>query len=200
MENKTQLNKFIKKIEDEEQRSNAVSTRDFHVATAKVGKDIIENAEYFTFDHSDWWPLKKMKWFEKIWDVITTPYYKAKWKIKDAYWEVRYGFERMFKGYDSVDTFETFAKFIERYTKILIDYRKNHVGHVGTMTNEEWEAIIDEMLYHLYYMDEEHVTKELEKDVPDNWSASNKTTYEILEKHKNEFFKLFSEYFYNLCD
>lgn len=200
MNNNKQLNEFINNLENGELKSNIVSTREFHVTTSKVGKDVIENAEYFTFDHSNWWPSKKMKWFEKTWDIITTPYYKVKWHIREAYWEIRYGFERMFKGYDSVDCFETFAKFIERYTKILTDYRKHHVGYIGTMTNEEWEAIIDEMIYHLYYMDEEHVTEELEKDVPDNWSASNKTTYEILEKHKNEFFKLFSEYFYNLWD
>ena len=200
MEIKNQLDEFINNLENGELRSNTVSTREFHVATVKVGKDIIENAEYFTFDYSDWWTPKKMKWFEKLWDIITTPYYKAKWHIREAYWEVRYGFQRMFKGYDSVDTFETFAKFIERYTKILTEYRKTHVGYVGTMTNEEWEAIVDEMLYHLYYMDEEHVTEELEKDVPDGWAASKKTTYEILDKHKNEFFKLFSEYFYNLWD
>lgn len=200
MEYQTQLNEFMDKIEKGELKADTVSTREFHTTTAKVGKDIIENAEYFTFDYSNWWPSKKMKWFEKTWDIITTPYYKAKWHIREAYWEIHYGFERMFKGYDSVDCFETFAKFIERYTKILTDYRKHHVGYVGTMTNEEWEAIIDEMLYHLYYMDEEHVTKELEKDVPDDWIASNKTIYEILEKHKNKFFKLFSEYFYNLWD
>lgn len=106
----------------------------------------------------------------------------------------------MFKGYDYVDTFETFAKFIERYTKILTEYRKMHVGYVGTMTNEEWEAIIDEMLYHLKYMDEETVTEELERYVPDNWHASSKTVAEIMDKHKNAFFELFSKYFYHLWD
>lgn len=194
------MKKFINDLENGELRSNTVSTREFHTATAKVGKDIIENAEYFTFDHSDWWPSEKMKLFEKICDAITTPYYKAKWKIKEVYWEVRYGFERMFKGYDSVDTFETFAKFIERYTKILTEYRKTHIGYVGTMTEEEWDGIIDEMLYHLYYMDEWHVIDELEKDVPDNWSVSAKLVSEVLDKHKDAFFKLFSEYFYNLWD
>ena len=200
MEYQTQLNEFMDKIEKGELKADTVTIREFYTTTAKVGKDTIENAEYFTFDHSNWWPTKKQNIFEKLWDIITTPYYKAKWYIREVYWEVRYGFERMFKGYDSVDIFETFAKFIERYTKILAEYRKTHVGYVGTITNEEWEAIVDEMLYHLYYMDEEHVTEELEKDVPDNWSASNKTTYEILEKHKNEFFKLFSEYFFSLWD
>ena len=51
-----------------------------------------------------------------------------------------------------------------------------------------------------YYMDEWHVTEELEKDVPDNWSASAKTVSQILDMHKDAFFKLFSEYFYNLWD
>lgn len=138
--------------------------------------------------------------FEKVWDVITTPYYKAKWWIREAYWEVRYGFQRMFKGYDYVDTFETFAKFRERYIKILTDYRKNHIGYCGEMTEEEWDNIIDEMIYHLHYMDEETVIEELERDVPDDWSASYKTVNYVLDKHKNAFFELFSKYFYHLWD
>jgi hypothetical protein len=165
------MDKFIEKLENDELRSNTVSIRDTHVVTVQVGKDIIENAEYFTFDHSDWFKTKEMNVFEKIWDVITTPYYKTKWWIRETYWEIHYGFERMFKGYDSMDTFETFYKFINRYTKILTEYRNTHVGYVGTMTNEEWESIIDEMIYHLYYMDEEHVTEELEKNVPDDWGC-----------------------------
>lgn len=106
----------------------------------------------------------------------------------------------MFKGYDSVDTFETFSKFIERYTKILKDIRKCHYCYPGTITEYEWDNILDEMIYHLHYMDEEVVTEELEKDVPNDWVASNKTVYEIMDKHKNEFFKLFSQYFYDLWD
>lgn len=186
--------------------SNAknVSTREFHYATAKVGGDTIENVEYIVFDHSDWLKPKKAKTFkdkaEAVWDVITTPYYKVKWKIKNACWEVRYGLERMFMGYDSVDAFEIFYKFIKRYSKIIKKLRDNHYGHPCNLTEEEWYNILDEMIYHLYYMDEEHVTAELEKDVPDNWSANAKTVSEVMDKHKDEFFKLFSEYFYNLWD
>lgn len=176
-----------------------VSKSNEHKAMATVGKDTIE-AEYFTFAHSNWWNPKKKNVFEKVWDAITTPYYRAKNWIRDTYWEIRYGFQRMFKGYDYVDTFEIFAKFIERYTKILTRYRKNHMGYVWGMTEEEWDAVIDEMLYHLKYMDEETVTEELEKDVPDNWSASHKTVNYILEKHKDAFFELFSKYFWDLWD
>ena len=188
--------------------SNAknVSTRESHYATAKVGRDTIENVEYIVFDHSDWWKPKEIKTFkdvlEKIWDIITTPFWRMKHKIRDAYWEVRYGFQRMFKGYDSVDTFETFAKFIDRYTKILTEYRKKHWGIPLEFVDleEEWDNVIDEMLYHLHYMDEETVVDELEKDVPDDWSISHITVHEILNKHKDAFFELFSKYFYDLWD
>lgn len=172
-----------------------VSTRNEHKATATVGKDTIE-AEYFTFERS--LGLSEPKW--TLWDKITIPFHRAKHWIREAYWEVRYGFQRMFKGYDSVDTFETFAKFRERYTKILKEYRKYHVGYCGEMTEEEWDAVIDEMIYHLHYMDEETVTEELERNVPDDWSASYRTVNHILDKHKDAFFELFSKYFYHLWD
>lgn len=175
--------------------SVTVSTRNEHKATVTVGKDTIE-AEYFVYERS--LGLNEPKW--TLWDRITIPFYRVKRWTKDTYWEIRYGFQRMFKGYDSVDTFETFAKFIERYTKILTEYRKKHVGYVWGMENEEWEAIIDEMLYHLHYMDEETVTKELEKDVPDDWSVSHKTVNHIMDKHKDAFFELFSKYFFELWD
>lgn len=178
-----------------------VSTNNEYKAVATVGKDEIK-AEYFIYNHSDWWTPKKMNVFEKIWDAITTPYYRIKNWLRDIYWEIRYGFQRMFKGYDSVDTFETFHKFVERYTKILTEYRKKHCGIPMEFENseEEWDKVIDEMLYHLHYMDEQTVTEELEKDVPDDWTVRSNSVYEVMEKHKDEFFKLFSKYFYDLWD
>ena len=134
------------------------------------------------------------------WLNITLPFYRLKRKIKDIYWEIRYGFQRMFKGYDYVDTFETYSKFIDRYTKILKDYKDNMHGHPGRFSEAEWNAIIDKILMHLYYMDEDNVDEELSKDVPESWIVTWDTSGPIMEKHKNEFFKLFSEYFYDLWD
>ena len=178
-----------------------VSTNNEYRAVATVGKDEVK-AEYFIYNHSDWWTPKKVNVFEKIWDAITIPYYKIKNWLRDTYWEIRYGFQRMFKGYDSVDTFETFHKFVERYTKILTEYRKKHCGIPMEFENseEEWDKVIDKMLYHLRYMDEETVIEELEKDVPDDWNVYSKSVYEVMEKHKDAFFKLFSKYFYDLWD
>jgi hypothetical protein len=106
----------------------------------------------------------------------------------------------MFKDYDVTDIFSIHSKFVERYSKILVDYKNSLHGHPINLTQEEWEVIIGDMIKHLYYMDEENVEKELSKGVPENWTPSCKTVGEIMDKHKDEFFKLFSEYFYNLWD
>lgn len=182
-----------------ESKHVTVSTKGEHKATATVGNDTID-AEYHTYERVDWFGINEPKW--TLWDKMTTPFWKIKRWIKDVYWEVRYGFQRMFNGYDSVDTFETFAKFRERYIKILTDYRKRHCGVPMEFENsgEEWDKIIDKMLYHLHYMDEEIVTDELEKDVPEDWSASMKTVSEVMNRHKDAFFELFSKYFYDLWD
>ena len=164
-----------------------------HTATATVGLDKVE-AEYFEFEHTD------LGIDLNLWDKITLPFYKVRYKVKDAYWKARYGFQRMFKGYDNVDTFDIFSKFVERYKKIIKEFRDNHYGYPGTITNEEWDNILDTMLYHLHYMEEDNVIKELEKDVPENWSVSLKTVNDVMEKHKNGFFTLFSEYFFSLWD
>ena len=171
------------------------SIADTRISKVEIDGEEIQ-AEHLEFKH-DFDSLNKSF---NLWDKITIPFYRIKNKLRDVYWEIRYGFQRMFKGYDYVDTFETFAKFTERYYKILMEYKKHHNSHPSNFTEEEWDNIIDDMLRHLYYMDEENVEKELSKNVPENWTVGSKTTYEIMEKHKNEFFKLFSEYFYNLWD
>ena len=160
---------------------------------AQVGKDKI-NAKYFQSNFH----FEPIKW--STWDKITIPFYRAKRKIKNVYWNIRYGLQRMFKGYDSVDVFDAFEQFIERYTKILTDLKKYKNGFPCDMTEDEWDGIIDEMIYHLYYMNESNINKELEKYAPDGWLPCLGTTDEIMYKHKDEFFKLFSKYFYNLWD
>lgn len=72
-----------------------------------------------------------------LWDKITLPLYRFVHKVKNVYWNIRYGFQRMFKGYDNVDVFDTFSKFTDRYSKILAEYRKSHVGYAGAMTLDE---------------------------------------------------------------
>ena len=168
-----------------------------HTRNVEIGNEIIQ-AKYLEFDNES--NLFNKSFNLSLWDKVTIPFYRIKNAVKDAYWEVRYGFQRMFRGYDYVDTFETFAKFTERYYKILTEYKKHHHGYPYNLTEEEWDNVVGDMLRHLYYMDEENVENELSYDIPENWIVDSRTTHEIIEKHKNEFFKLFSEYFFDLWD
>ena len=176
--------------------------KEIMTATAKVGNDVIEDVEYFMLKRFTFpFEIKESKIkMEDFWYTITRPFRRAKLWIKDIFWEIRYGFERMFKGYDSVDVFETYSKFIRRYHKILNEFKNNHYTCPWEIPEDEWNDIIDKMLYHLHYMEEKNVEEELMRDVPDGWTPSGKIVYEIMNKHKDEFFKLFSEYFFNLWD
>ena len=166
----------------------------------EIGGEIFDQIEYMDYSDSADRFREMMDLKLTLWDKITIPFCRIKHIAKDLYWNIRYGFQRMFKEYDCVDTFETYYKFIKRYHKILTEYKKNKYGYPTSMTEEQWDNIIDEMIVHLYYMDETNVTKELEKDMEDGWSPSLETTYNIMNVHKDKFFKLFSEHFYSLWD
>ena len=135
----------------------------YHTKQVTIAGETI-TAEYF---ETNWDYKIEDNRLSYLWYIITLLFYRLKRKIRDIYWEIRYGFQRMFKGYDYVDTFETHSKFIDRYYKILTDFKKNLHGHPGHMTEEEWNNILDQMLFHLYYMNEDHIEEELCKDAPE---------------------------------
>ena len=168
-----------------------------YIKQLKIGGQLI-TAEYF--DSTIKFPEKEHNKLSDFWDTITLPFYRIKHKTRHIYHEIRYSFQRMFKDYDDRDVISMDCKFIDRYYKILTEFKNNLHGHPGRMTEEEWTAILDEMTLHLYYMDEENVEKELMDGVPESWIPSWKTSMEIMEYHKNEFFRLFSEHFYDLWD
>lgn len=166
----------------------------YHTKQVTIAGETI-TAEYFENEFSLRSPKNRTS---DLWYIITLPFFRLKIKVIAFYWDIRYGIQRMFKGYDNVDTFSLCYKFMDRYYKILTEYKKNMRGYPGRITEEEWKDIIDKMIFHLYYMDDDRIDEELMKDVPDSWIPTWKTTGEIMEYHKTEFFKLFSEYFYDL--
>ena len=137
---------------------------------------------------------------ESFWDSVKYFPWRLGFKIKNLYYQVKYGFQRMFRGYDDTEVFNADLTFIDRYLKILKDFRKNHYGYPLSITNEQWDDILDEMIKHLSLMTEDNVKTELKKGMPDSFEPDYKTVNEIMDRHKDEFFKLFSKWFYNLWD
>jgi hypothetical protein len=114
-------------------------------------------------------------------------------------------------GYDEYATWETCSWFIDTMKSIIPHY-KNHMGVPIVLDNyswdnpdqqlmdenaDKWYSIIDRMIELLDVMDEcnpKYYTKEY-----DDYGGYKKQ-HEEMNAAKNEFFELFSKYFYNLWD
>ena len=109
--------------------------------------------------------------------------------------KIKFGFQRMFRGYDDSALWCIHGYFVDEYMKILKDFRANLHGYPGYMESiEEWEDILDAMIHHLTFMSEDLYFK----DEYSNWSYRD--IDKSMEYHKEEFFKLFTKYFYHLWD
>ena len=159
-------------------------------------KKKIEEKEFYTSEEMKEVFTRK----ESFWDSIKYFPWRLGFKVKNLYYQVKYGFQRMFRGYDDTEVFDMDMVFIDRYLKILKDFRKNHCGYPPSITNEQWDDILDEMIKHLTLMNENNIMSELKKGMPDSFKHDYKTVSEIMDRHKDEFFKLFSKWFYNLWD
>lgn len=137
---------------------------------------------------------------ESFWDSVKYFPWRLGFKIKNLYYQVKYGFQRMFRGYDDTELFNMDMTFVDRYLKALKDFKKYHCGHPYELTPEQWNAVLDELIKHLTLMNEDNVIAELKNGMPDSFEPDYKTVNEIQNKHKDEFFKLFSEWFYSLWD
>ena len=126
----------------------------------------------------------------------------ALYRIKNAFWNayrvIKFGFQRMFRGYDNSDCWAFKWRFIDKNYKILNHFIKTHVSYPCNMTEKEWEDILQEMCKHLYMMDEDNVAEYLKVGRPKGWEPAIDSVYEIMEKHKNEFFDLMKKHFYDL--
>lgn len=124
------------------------------------------------------------------------------WRIKFWFWDtyrtIKFGFQRMFRGYSNQELYSFHYCFVERYIKILKDFKKHNVAYPTNMTEEHWDEILDEMIYHLEMMDEDNVTESLKRAMPEDWEPAYNTVWEVMERNRKAFFALFSEYFYNM--
>ena len=130
--------------------------------------------------------------------MITCIPYIIKRKTFDIWRAIKFGFQRMFRGYDNSDVWGFKWHFVEKNYKILNQFFTTHNNHPLRTTEKEWEDILQEMCKHLYMMDEYNVREYLKTGMPEDWEPVTNSVYEIMERHKNEFFDLMKEHFYDL--
>lgn len=97
-------------------------------------------------------------------------------------------------GYPYEATYEHYQYFINVQQKIFKNYLKTHWGYPGygeAATNEQWEAIIQYMIELLGKMDESNY----------DYTRGDPFAHEDeMIAAKNEFFELYSKWFYHLWD
>ena len=127
-----------------------------------------------------------------------------RFKMKELRWQLKYAWQRAWRGYDDVSVFSTFTQFLEWVVPVLKDMHEHNVGswpkdHVepGTsfqesfMTFEETQAIISELIYHFERCDENFFLDQSE-------DMDYKELHDKLEYHKDKALDLFKKYFYCL--
>ena len=142
-------------------------------------------------------------------------------RLSELKWDIKYAWQRAWRGYDSRDLFNMDICFIERYKEILKRYRKIHIGLLNIpdeykdefngrsyFNDNETNMIIDTMIYHLELMNEDYVEKLLYgSNVHDEDYDPKKYTFDkskrintVMNQNKEAFMKLFNLFFWDLWD
>lgn len=152
-----------------------------------------------------------------------------KYKIKRLYHELRYAWQRVWKGYDDVDVFDCSFRFAARMIPILEDYKKNYksvwlvpyeseyyeqLGNYDEcysrriFNKEETDTIIDMIIWHLKMSDNDFAEKWIfgTNVYDDKWETGcrsgkdYKRINDVVKQNKDAFMKLFSLFYFDLWD
>lgn len=140
--------------------------------------------------------------------------------------ELRFAWNRAWRGYDDVDMFDCFEMFRKRMIRILEDFIKN--GHTLLMVpdksehynelirkfskvyfdEENTKLIYRTMIFHLQMMDSDYVEKKLYGNnvYDDDYQIGCRSVEDykkinlVMQQNKDSFMKLFSLFYYQLWD
>lgn len=145
-----------------------------------------------------------------------------RFRIKELCYELRYAWERLWRGYDSIDVIEFSDNFQARQIAILermketmmgmfsVPYQSPYYHELGE--NDEWEErrffteeqtniILDMMIFHLKMMNEDVVKEEVKKSHK-NVELHPGELYRLVNRiqlqNKDRFMELFSMFYYQL--
>ena len=133
--------------------------------------------------------LKERFWYNS-W--LRTKFYNLKRRIQ---W-----FKR---GWADSDTFSIDYWFTDRIVPMLTYLRDNLHGHPAELTEEEWREILRELIFYAERMDEDYWWDHYVKEMGgyDNVSAEQiRLISKKTDEYKDNFFELFSEWFFHLWD
>jgi hypothetical protein len=106
--------------------------------------------------------------------------------------------QRFIRGWADEDTWCINYWFVETLIPMMKEYRKGNNGYPFELTEEEWDNIVDDMIYYLEGMTEEGATRQLYGKEQQVTQETIRETYNYMRDSKDKFFELFAKYFENL--
>jgi len=134
---------------------------------------------------------------------------RVKRLIEDKiYYSIKYGFQRMFRGYDDTEVFDFDVVFIRKFTKILTKIKDNNVfifRNVDTneyMSDEEQEKFLNHWIDLLKNSDEDELYEQKFLNKQHHGESYQEFVYcsKAAEKNRHEALELFAKYFDQLWE
>lgn len=120
---------------------------------------------------------------------------KLRWKINRIVWELRYAWQRAWRGYDDLDVFALDHRFYERMLLVLPEFKKRNVAEWPGITEEEQNQIINQLIYCFEHYNDEFVEIELYGTMYDDLPIEKITKlYETQHEKLQEGLDLFAKY------
>jgi len=119
--------------------------------------------------------------------------------IEEFYWQHRYAWQRMWRGYDSTDIFNLDSNMLERLNTILKDFKIHNIalfndtsdvsisddyefiGEVKTLSEQETNDIIDKLIY---------LSKRANEEPETFWTDDKTKFFEEWKDIENSFIEL----------
>jgi hypothetical protein len=135
--------------------------------------------------------INKLK--NKIINLYNYIFYCIPYKIKDFRYEVKWAYQRVFRGFDDRAFWGLDSYLTEIILPVLKFLRKDGNGYPSKLTDEEWKDVLDKMIIGFQELhDEGYMEGEWETYT---WDKNRLIAH---QKKVNEGLKLFSRHFQNL--
>lgn len=125
--------------------------------------------------------------FSKLWYNFIYESRKLKWRC-----------QRFVRGWADEDTWCIDWWFVETLLPMLKKFKEENNGYPSGLSEEEWDKILDDMIYYLEGMVEDGAVKQLYGEGANLTVERYKEVRNHMVHNKEKFFELFVPHFYNL--
>ena len=136
-----------------------------------------------------------------LWDKLTFPFvYALNW-LKEKFTAIRHFFQRGKRCYSDYDIWDIHSWLVHSLRPMLEDIIEHLYTHPAEITEEEWRAILEEMVHLLNIMDIDDNTTAREVlgvAADDHSKETYKKIADEQERARARFFELFYKWYWDL--